>query len=117
MVLMKIRALRIINVLLFILLTGIDIVLMVQFGVPNNDGWFLIALAAFCFVIYLSGRLFPHHTISLLYKIWIKAYRISNIESFPVFDEAKKLFINRLPYLLMITNILMLLLMLVIIFN
>jgi len=111
---MKKRVLEITSGLLLVLLTSIDVLLIAKFGL-TNDCWLLIGLALFCFVLYLVGRFFPHSTIAVIYKLSKKIYRNSHNVSVPIFDEAKKTFKNRLPYLLIIVNLLMLLLMLILV--
>ena len=111
---MKKRALAIANGLLLGSLTSVDLLLIVNHGL-TNDGWLLIGLALFCFAVYLSGRIFPHFTVFVIYELSRKVYRHSDNVSVPAFDEAKKTFEKRLPYILMIVNLLMLLVMLTII--
>lgn len=113
---MKKRALEITNGLLLVSLTSIDILLILKFEL-TNDCWLLIALALFCFIIYLLGKIFPHYTVTVIYKLSRKIYKKSDDVSIPIIDEARKTFENRLPYLLTIVNILMLLLMLIILLN
>lgn len=108
---MKKRALEIVNVFLLLLLTSIDVLLMVKLGL-SNSGWLLIGLVLVCFSTYLGGRIFPHYTVSLLYKLSKVIYRDSDNVSIPTRDEASKALKSRLPYLLVVVNILMLLLML-----
>ena len=110
---MKKRALEITNVLLLVSLTSIDVLLIDKFEL-TNDCLLLIGLALFCFAIYLVGRIFPHFTVVVIYKLSKKIYRNSDNISVPVLNEAKKTFKSRLPYLLMIVNLLMLFLMLTI---
>ncbi len=111
---MKKRALEITNLFLLVSLTSVDVLLIAKFGL-TNDGWLLIGLALFCFTIYLVGRIFPHFTVTLIYKLSKRIYRDSDNVSVPVWDEAKKTFKSRLSYLLVIVNFLMLLLMLIVI--
>ena len=113
---MKKKAFEITNGLLLVLLTSIDILLIVKWGL-NNDGWLLIGLASFFLFLYCLGKCFPHFVISLIYKIAEKIYKNSDTISMPIFDEAKRTFIKRLPYFLTIANVLMLLLMLIVLLH
>lgn len=113
---MKAGALKTINISLFVLLTIGDVVLIINCGL-SNEGWLLIALASFFFIMYFWGCFFPNHTATLIYRLSKKIYRNSNDIQIPIVDEAKKTFKKRLPYLLVIVNILMLLLMLTMLFK
>lgn len=111
---MKKRALEIINGLFLVVITSVDILLITKHEL-TNDCWFIIVLALLCFTVYLVGRIFLHFTVVVIYKLSEILYRKSENISIPTFGEAKKVFKERLPYLLMTVNILMLLLMLTII--
>lgn len=113
---MKKGALKIANVSLFILLVSIVVFLIVNYGL-TNDAWFLIVLASLGFVIYFLGSIFPNFTVGLICKFSQMIYKNSSYIQVPVIDEAKRTFKKRLPYILMIVNILMLLLMLTILFQ
>ena len=108
---MKMRVIEIVNGFLLVSLTSVDVMLIVKFGL-TNDGWLLIALALLFFIIYLGGRLFPRFTVTLIHKLSKRMYRNSDNISVPTLEEAKETFNSRLPYLLVIVNILMLLLIL-----
>ena len=115
MVLMKKQTLLILNIFIFILQTIIDIILIIQNGF-HNDGLLIIVLAILCFIIYFFGSIFPNRTVDFIYNLSRKIYKKSDTIQLPTLLEAKQIFQNRLIYLLLLVNILLILFMIIVLF-
>ena len=83
----------------------------------NGSGWLIIVLAGICFFLYVFGNVCPNKTVKIIHKVSKKIYKNSNIVEIPVEIEARRIFQRRLIYLIVTTNILLILLIFAIIFN
>ena len=113
---MKKRTLEITNWLLLVLLTATDVLLITntKFRITGGD-WVLVVLGLLWFALYLGGKIFPTFTVGVVYKITCFLYKNTPDISLPVFEEAERTFKRRLPYFLVVVNVLMLLLLLTIV--
>lgn len=104
MVLMKNKLVTIINLLILVLLSTINVVFISKNGI-NNDSLIMLVFAIIFILLYIFGMLFPNIIVKFIHSISLKLYKNSENISVPVFTEAKRRFIRRLIYILIYCNI------------
>ena len=98
------------NIAVFLLLIVLNIVSATEYG-TNNDDWFIVALAGLCFIFFVLGAISPGRSAKMIHKICTSLYKHSPAIQMPSEVETCRTFKRRMPFLLLTTNILLVLLL------
>ena len=101
---------KVINVALFLLLSILNIVFILEYG-TNTDTILLTFAIVICLLVFLLGLIIPNKISVFIYRIGVRLFQKSSSIQIPVESEAKRIFKRRVWYWLVIVNFLMVMLL------